>query len=100
MTNSTTSSTSAPTNSPHTTPQNYADHTITNRPPPPLIYPPINTTINVKNSVALELTYTNYLNWKKVIRKFLGSKKLLSLVDGTLPCPTNGPPTTRHLDSM
>ncbi|GAA0163232.1 hypothetical protein LIER_19146 [Lithospermum erythrorhizon] len=56
--------------------------------PPPLLGLSILTpTINVKNSISIELTYTNYLNWKKVFIIFLGSQRLFRFVDGTLPRP-------------
>ncbi|GAA0187189.1 hypothetical protein LIER_34477 [Lithospermum erythrorhizon] len=45
------------------------------------------TLTNVKYHVSLELTYTNYLNWKKMISKFLDCQDVLGVVDGTIPCP-------------
>ncbi|KAG9131811.1 hypothetical protein Leryth_009520 [Lithospermum erythrorhizon] len=43
--------------------------------------------INVENSIATELRYTNsnYRNWKKVFTIFSGSKLLYCFVNGTLP---------------
>ncbi|KAH0641921.1 hypothetical protein KY290_033536 [Solanum tuberosum] len=48
--------------------------------PPPTIS-------NIKGFVTIELTYVNYLNWKKVFLTVLKSHNLLSLFDGTVPCP-------------
>jgi len=48
--------------------------------PPPTIS-------NIKGFVPIELTYVNYLNWKKVFLTVLKSHNLLSLFDGTVPCP-------------
>ncbi|XP_060211614.1 uncharacterized protein LOC132639150 [Lycium barbarum] len=42
---------------------------------------------NIKNFVPLELTYLNYLTWKKVFKPFLRSQNLLNLVEGSVPCP-------------
>ncbi|GAA0166783.1 hypothetical protein LIER_21862 [Lithospermum erythrorhizon] len=61
-------------------------------PTPSLNLPLISPTLNVKICVPIELTYTNYLNWKKVITRFLGNKKLLPLVNGNLPQPPDDHP--------
>ncbi|GAA0153071.1 hypothetical protein LIER_37618 [Lithospermum erythrorhizon] len=81
------SATSHTHNSPNNTPPSSLNPPFT-----PLNLPSLTHTLNIKNSVPIELTYTNYLNWKKIITKFLGSQKLLPLVDGTLPRPDDDHP--------
>ncbi|GAA0152880.1 transmembrane signal receptor [Lithospermum erythrorhizon] len=81
------SATSHTHNSPNNRPPSSPNPPFT-----PLNLPSLTHTLNVKNSVPIELTYTNYLNWKKIITKFLGSKKLLPLIDGTLPRPDDDHP--------
>nr|XP_009763441.1 PREDICTED: uncharacterized protein LOC104215353 [Nicotiana sylvestris] len=44
------------------------------------------TVSNIKSFVRIELTYVNYLAWKRVFLTVLKSHNLLSLVDGTIPC--------------
>lgn len=46
------------------------------------------TIFNIKGFVPIELTYVNYLTWKKVFLIVLKIHNLLSLVDGTIPCPS------------
>uniref|UniRef100_A0A3Q7EAL2 Retrotransposon Copia-like N-terminal domain-containing protein n=1 Tax=Solanum lycopersicum TaxID=4081 RepID=A0A3Q7EAL2_SOLLC len=41
---------------------------------------------NIKGFVPIELTYLNYLTWKKVFLAVLKSHNLLPLVDGSIPC--------------
>ncbi|GAA0183007.1 hypothetical protein LIER_30498 [Lithospermum erythrorhizon] len=85
-------------NSQTTTP--HISHTNSPTNSPPLPAPPLSPlnlsslthTLNVKNLVPLELTCTNYLNWKKVMTKFLGNKKLLPIVDASLPRPDDHHP--------
>ncbi|XP_019228395.1 PREDICTED: uncharacterized protein LOC109209554 isoform X3 [Nicotiana attenuata] len=46
------------------------------------------TVSNIKGFVPVELTYINYLTWKKIFLTVLKSHNLLSLVDGTVSCPS------------
>ncbi|GAA0164146.1 hypothetical protein LIER_43672 [Lithospermum erythrorhizon] len=81
-TNNTTSQQTQPTETPTPPPPNN----------PSLNLPNLSSTINVKNSISIELTYTNYLNWKKVFTIFLGSQKLFPFVDGSFPPPDSSHP--------
>ncbi|KAL3533597.1 hypothetical protein ACH5RR_007118 [Cinchona calisaya] len=42
---------------------------------------------NIKIFIPLELTYTNFLTWKRLFTTFLKSQNMLAIVDGSLPCP-------------
>ncbi|XP_019251350.1 PREDICTED: uncharacterized protein LOC109230290 [Nicotiana attenuata] len=46
------------------------------------------TVSNIKGFVPIELTYLNYLTWKKVFLTVLKSHNLLSIIDGSIPYPS------------
>ncbi|GAA0152901.1 hypothetical protein LIER_37587 [Lithospermum erythrorhizon] len=47
------------------------------------------TLLNVRHHVSLELSYTNYLSWKKMMSTFLDCQDILGIVDGTFPQPAS-----------
>nr|XP_009757350.1 PREDICTED: uncharacterized protein LOC104210211 [Nicotiana sylvestris] len=80
MASQTSSSTQTQTSSPNQTTSTQSSLGLPNPPP---------TISNIKGFVPIELTYLNYLTWKKVFLIVLKSHNLLSLVDGSIPCPTS-----------
>ncbi|GAA0161340.1 hypothetical protein LIER_17678 [Lithospermum erythrorhizon] len=85
---------SNPTETNATTTENVSTPQTATLDPPPTLYlsskVPIST--NAKTVVSLELTFTNYAQWKNLMIFFLRGQKVLGVVDGTLPCPTSDHP--------